>query len=286
MPFYNRIDPTTREGERTLERLLALRRQLEEEVPARTLKETLLVATWNIRDFDKSAYGDRLDEAIYYIAEIISHFDLVAIQEVYRDLRGLDRVRAVLGSHWGVNFTDATEGGRGNKERLAFLYDTRKVQFGGLACELVLPPMKDKDGSSVPAEQVWRTPYMCGFKAGWTKFMIATVHILWGASKGEPEDRVSEIRHVAQFLKRRTEDKSAWARNLILLGDFNIFRTDDTTFQELVKAGFQIPEQLQKLPSNAQKVRHYDQIAFRSRKHRLERTGRAGVFDYYHSVFR
>ncbi len=43
---------------------------------------TLLLATWNIREFDSGKYGYRDDEAYYYIAEILSRFDLIAIQEV------------------------------------------------------------------------------------------------------------------------------------------------------------------------------------------------------------
>ena len=58
------------------------------------MDEKLLLATWNIRDFDKPAYGERSDEAIAYIAEVISYFDLVALQEIYRDLTALKRVMA------------------------------------------------------------------------------------------------------------------------------------------------------------------------------------------------
>lgn len=285
MPFYQDIDPSTESGKRTLSRLLKLRAQLKAEVPGRTQKETLLLATWNIRDFDKPAFGKRLDESIYYIAEIISHFDLVAIQEVYRDLSGLNRVLKVLGGHWKYIFTDVTEGDRGNDERMAFLYDSRKVSFAGLAGEMVLPAIKQADGTKAPVSQIWRTPYICGFKAGWTKFMLATVHVLWGGGTAEQEDRIEEIRQVAGFLRDRTEDETAWARNLILLGDFNIFSPDDKTFEEITKVGFIIPQQLQKLPSNALKARHYDQIAFRVRDRALDRTGKAGVFDYYQSVF-
>ena len=285
MPFYRDIDSSTEAGKRTLSRLLILRAQLANEVPQRTQKETLLLATWNIRDFDKPTFGKRLNESIYYIAEIISHFDLVAIQEVYRDLSGLKRVLKVLGSHWDYIFTDATEGGKGNDERMAFLYDTRKVKFGGLAGELVLPAIKQADGTKTPVSQIWRTPYICGFKAGWTNFMLATVHILWGSNSAKPENRINEIRQVAGFLHDRTEDETAWSQNLILLGDFNIFSPDDKTFEEITKAGFIVPEELQQLPSNALKVRHYDQIAFRVREKALDITGKAGVFDYYQSVF-
>ena len=67
MPFYNRDflvkDPA---GERTTERLLALRARLRDPlhgVPKRTQEDTLLLATWNLRDFDKPAFGRRSDEA-------------------------------------------------------------------------------------------------------------------------------------------------------------------------------------------------------------------------------
>ena len=89
MPSYKDLSPDTVEGRRTLERLLVLRRQLDRDIPARTFQDTLLLATWNIREFDSPAYGLRIEEAYYYIAEIIARFDLIAIQEVRRDLQAL-----------------------------------------------------------------------------------------------------------------------------------------------------------------------------------------------------
>lgn len=284
MPFYYELNPKKEEGKRTIERLLALRRSLER-LPERTQRETLLLATWNIREFDSPKFGKRLDEAIYYIAEIIDKFDLVAIQEVHKNLTGMNRLMKVLGGQWKYVFTDTTEGRRGNQERMAFVYDTRKVRHSGLAGELVLPPVR-VGGKVKPVPQFYRTPFICGFRAGWTKFMIATVHIQWGESKAEPEARIEEIRQLAQFLKKRTLDEDAWARNLILLGDFNIFRPENKTFQELVKAGFVIPEKIRRLPTSAMKARHYDQIAFRVRENSLEMTGKAGVYNFYNQVFR
>lgn len=286
MPFYKRIRENSVAGKRTLERLLDLRAGLGAKVPQRTLHQNLLLATWNIRDFDKPAYGKRVDEAHYYIAEIISHFDLVALQEIYRDLDGLDRVMEILGSHWDRIFTDASEGKQGNDERLAFVFDTRKVVFGGMAGEMVLPDIKDEDGISKPISQLARTPFVVGFRSGWSRFLLATVHIIWKGDQVNPEQRVREIREVAQFFKMRTMDETAWARNLILLGDFNIFGTTDLTFQQLIDAGFEIPDELLEFRSNAKKTRHYDQIAFRVRPGSLDKTGKAGVFDFYDFVFR
>lgn len=284
MPFYRGLNPQKNDDDkRAVERLLLLREQLKE-IPERTQKKTLLLATWNIRDFDADDYGKRLDESIYYMAEIIDRFDLVAVQEVNKDLTGLKRLMNVLGGYWKAIFTDTTLGKRGNQERMAFLYDKRKVKFGGLAGELVLPE-KNKEGT-VKVTQLARTPFICGFTSGWTKFMLATVHIYYGPKKAEPPERIEEIRQVAQRLKERTEDEDAWARNLILLGDFNIYRPKNKTFQEIIKAGFRIPEELQKLPANVKQDRHYDQIAFMTRKNSLEWTGKAGVFNYYETVFR
>jgi exonuclease III len=286
MPFYQHIDASKVEGARIAQRLLTLRKQLSKEIPQRFLNENLLLATWNIREFDSKAYGDRISESFYYIAEIIDCFDLVAVQEIRKDLKGLKKLMRILGGYWKYIITDVTKGSKGNKERMAFLYDSRKVRFGGLAGELVLPPVKDEHGILQPVSQLARTPFMCGFTAGWTQFILTTVHILYGKSKAETPERIEEIRQLSQFLKERTEDKTAWSRNLILLGDFNIFKSGNKTMKAIEDADFFIPDKIKKLPSNAPKNKHYDQIAFRIRQGRLGTTGQAGVFDFYKTVFR
>ncbi len=92
---------------RTASNLLELRAELDREIPPRTLYDTLLIATWNIRWFGKT---ERTDESLWYITEILSRFDLIAIQEVKRDLRHLDQVRDLLGPWWRYIVTDASEG--------------------------------------------------------------------------------------------------------------------------------------------------------------------------------
>src|SRR5262245_44549213 len=127
-------------GKRCAQRLLALRESLG---PLRKRKRdsSLLLATWNIRDFDsnKFGYGPRLPETFYYIAEIISCFDLIAVQEVNRDLSALETVIRILGRKWDYIVTDATEGPGGNEERMAFVFNTEKVWFRKVAGEIVLP---------------------------------------------------------------------------------------------------------------------------------------------------
>jgi endonuclease/exonuclease/phosphatase family metal-dependent hydrolase len=285
MSFFYQLDTQNKNDRRTAEGLLRLREKLARELPARTISDTLMLATWNIREFDSNKFGARTPESIAYIAEIISHFDLVAVQEVNADLQALGWVQNVLGDWWKFLVTDVTAGTKGNQERMAYLYDSRKVKFGGLAGEIVIPPGKG-------AEQLARTPFVCGFETGWLKFMLCTVHIYYGTEKAEDPKRIKEIELLSNFLADHVKKEAAWCRNLVLLGDFNIFTPSDKTFKALVQAGFFIPEQLQKLPSNVDQNKHYDQMAFISHAYdpkivqeRLTRC-KAGVFNFFESVYR
>lgn len=156
-----------------------------------------------------------------------------------------------------------------------------------MAGELVLPPV-ESGKKRIPAQQIVRTPLMAAFQVGWTKFVLTTVHILYGEKTAEPLARIEEIEQVAKFLRARTEDPAEEIHNFIALGDFNIFAEGDKTMEALTKAGdFTIPEQIKTIPgSNLTGEKKYDQIAFRSREGRFEATGNAGVIDYYRHVFK
>src|SRR5262245_3253051 len=209
-------------GKRCAQRLLALRESLG---PLRKRKRdsSLLLATWNIRDFDsnKFGFGPRLEESFYYIAEIISCFDLVAVQEVNRDLSALEKVMRILDREWDYIVTDATEGPGGNEERMAFVYNTEKVAFRKVAGEIVLPDgqlivsrkkikeankkeaKKPGEASAAAVEtegairagqqeakqQFARTPFLVAFRSGWFKFSLCTVHIFYGRDTGEALQR-------------------------------------------------------------------------------------------------
>jgi endonuclease/exonuclease/phosphatase family metal-dependent hydrolase len=274
---------------RTVSKLIGLRAALssdDEGAPPPRSLSTLLLGTWNLREFDSTTWGVRLPESYAYMAEIIDRFDLVAIQEVRDDLHALDQLRSRLGPHWDYLVSDVTAGRAGNAERLAFLFDRRKVQFLGMAGELVLPPIQT--GNTVkPAAQVARTPLMAAFQVAWTRFVLTTVHILYGEGTAEPAARVEEIGQVARFIRDRTEQPTEPVRNFILLGDFNIFTQGDKTMKALTEdGGFTIPEEITTIPgSNVSKDKKYDQIAYRAREGRFAATGNAGVFDFYKYVF-
>ncbi|WP_020181162.1 endonuclease/exonuclease/phosphatase family protein [Methylopila sp. M107] len=296
MPYYaglRREEPATRK--RIAEGLIRLQKSLvAQKVPKRTLGGDLLIASWNIREFDSTKYGDRVADAYYYIAEVLNHFDLIAIQEVNDDLRALDRVRNLLGSWWKYVVTDVSaKAGGGNDERMAFLYDGRKVTFDGLAGEIVLPPTK-VDGLVL---QFARTPFVCGFRSGWAKIDLCTVHIYYGDDKALNPRRLEEIQKLAKFLADRARQGAPAAgaaapaspptsKTLILLGDFNIFSNGDATLSAITDAGFSIPKVLtERTGTNIDKSKFYDQIAI-WRGDRFDETERGGVFDFYEAVFR
>jgi endonuclease/exonuclease/phosphatase family metal-dependent hydrolase len=267
---------------RVLDRLLALRQQLKAEVGVHKGSDSLLLATWNIRDFDsnKFGHGPRMPESFHYIAEIISWFDLVAVQEVNRDLAALHKVMSLLGPDWDYLVTDTTEGSGGNEERVGYLFDRRRVQFRNVAGEVVLPKSRSAGDDEL---QFARTPFVVAFQAGWFKFNLCSVHIYFGADSGAKlQRRVDEIRELARFFSKRQNRE---LEDYILLGDFNIVSPEHQTMEALESEGFVIPENLKRQRSNLGGDKHYDQIALKVKEKRLE-IGASGVFTYASSVFR
>ena len=284
MPAYPPVKRIKNETERSrvVEKLLALRAQLDRDIPAKTATETLLLATWNIRDFK----DNRRDESLHYLAEIINRFDLVAVQEVGNNMEGLRKVAALLGHNWDYIVTDSTEGTAGGGERMAFIYDKCKVSFRKIAGELVLPQSKlivHEDEKL----QFARTPFSVAFQAGWFKFMLVTVHIYYGKGVKEDPRRVAEIASVAKFLKDRAKKED---ENYILLGDFNIFKTNDATMKAMEKEGFYIPQAIRAHPTDLGKSKHYDQIAFKLKLDTnmtvfSEKKQHAGAFNFSETVY-
>jgi len=288
MPYYKPIKKITPKKSRlrTLSGLSRLRQQLDNEMPQKTKHSTLVLGTWNIRNFDDDRFknGPRSSEDFQYIAEIIARFDVMAVQEICNDLSPLENVIYLLGNDYDYIVTDVTEGSGGNHERLGFIYDKNKVKFKGVAGELVLPP-KLQITQDEKKLQFSRTPFMCSFQAGWFKFVFSTVHIYFGSPSGKKFDhRVKEIDKVAKFLAKRAKDDDA---NHILVGDFNIVKPGSKGFNALTKHGFEIYQN--KEGSNKDKTKFYDQISFKTRENELqivESDKSKGVLQFFDSIYR
>ncbi|MFC0605950.1 endonuclease/exonuclease/phosphatase family protein [Winogradskyella pulchriflava] len=276
--------PELEERQRVIKRLTSLKEDLDDKIPEKIFNENVLIATWNIRDFDSNqyGYGPRTKEAFFYMSEIISSFDLVAIQEVNENLFAFNRLMYVMGDQWDYIMTDVTEGNSGNGERMAYIYDTNRVSFKKVAGEIVLTKSNLINGE----KQFARTPYLVAFQSGWFNFKLCTVHIYFGSDSGEKlKQRIEEIDAIANNIKKRAK---RYDENLILLGDFNIYSPEHKTMKALKKHGFVIPKGIEDHPSNMYQTKHYDQIAFMEKKGEViygDQDNSAGAYNYYNRVF-
>jgi endonuclease/exonuclease/phosphatase family metal-dependent hydrolase len=259
--------------DRAVERLLDLRKGLAQDISSRNKEDTFHLASWNIRDFGGHRLNPRprLPESLLYIAEVISAFDLVAVQEVNENMTEFRTVMKLLGHYWDYIVTDQT----GNMERLAFVYDKRKITFRNVAGKVVLPARNGKE-----PHQFNRAPFLVAFQAGWFKFNICTVHIYYGSSS-DIAVRKREISDIARFFRDRQKKDG---ETYILLGDFNIIDPKDQTMQALLSGGFDVPEEMRQ-PTALASANYYDQIAVRT-QNKLFEIEKAGCFHWHKYVFR
>lgn len=221
-------------------------------IPKRQVDENMLIATWNIQQFS----NNKSPRALQYIADICERFDIIALQEVKTDLRGLSKLQKLLPGNYKILVSDPT----GNNERFAFLYDKRTVINTGLVCEI---------GFKVPAKthqgyQLHRMPYCASFRAGRFDFVIASAHIYYGKTARERLQREEEIRMLVDFIYRRskTEGNKVFDRDFFVVGDFNIEEAGDEFFNALVSKGFQMPPNMNTLKTNFLRDATFDKIVW------------------------
>jgi endonuclease/exonuclease/phosphatase family metal-dependent hydrolase len=250
---------------------------LDQVVPPKA-NDNLLVGTWNVRDFDRftpnwrSVAGDspiRDLSNVLCIAEIVRHFDVVAIQEVRRSASAFLTMIDFLGPAWGYLITDVSRGDPGNNERLAFVFDRERVRPSGLACELVVEAEQAGLSADAMTTQFARTPYAVSFARGTEIFTLVTLHVMYGDVAA---DRIPELSEIAEWLADWATSGDVWGMNLIALGDFNIDRRDDPLYQAFTSTGLKPPAGLNFVPrtifddpnpeANPEHAHFYDQIAW------------------------
>src|SRR4051812_28754873 len=242
--------------------LLALRKRIAAaKIPSSRLDESINVAVWNIREFGKKL---RTDAAHHYIAEILGQFDLIGMVELRDDLTDLKCVLRYLGPSWKIVYSDWTDDGGGNHERVGFLYDARALTFNGLAAEID-PPRTKKQDEYLATQSFWRAPYMCSFRAGNFDFIAMATHARWGNSIAK---RKAELQLLADWIDTRFKCKYVEDHDLIVIGDFNTPQMDDSLSKALTSRGLQVPDALVNLKmgdhvvagSNLDENARYDQI--------------------------
>lgn len=251
----------------------------------------LLVATWNIANLGVQQRRSRDYELI---AELISWFDITAIQEVNDNLEGLRGIMEALAARpdtprYRALFSDAA----GNNERLAFVYDTDKVELLEKVGEIAIPPSEHRyirvDADSPPFVGFDRNPYLAAFRAGSFSFVLVNVHLYFG-SDSAPADiarRRLETYAVGRWADLRRNSDYSYTSNVIALGDFNMPQAawGDPIYAALVARGLYIPPHSTEVGgTNLAGNRHYDQIAFFPGPTQDANTA-VGVFDFDGALF-
>ncbi len=260
--------------------LRVLRRRIDEaDIPSSKLDETINLAAWNIRELGKKR---RLKASLHLIAEILGQFDLIAVTELRDDISDLERILRILGPYWKVVFSDFNADRRGNRERIAYVYDERAVVFTGLAAEADPPRKRDKQtGESVPAITWWRSPFMASFRAGDFDFILLTAHIRWDVSGGE-RSREKALKLLADWVEKRRKEKHVIDKDIIVMGDFNIPKVNDRLFRAVTSHGLRMPQSLRGVVRTnlADEPKRYDQILYHQ-SHTKAFSSRGGALDFY-----
>lgn len=252
----------------------------------------LLIATWNIRAFGNltlkwvSSASDspkRDLQSLLSIIQIIKRFDIIAVQEVKGNIKCLRETMKYLGDDWSFLMTDVTKGNAGNSERLAYIFNNKKVKLSGLACEIVIPKERlGAIGEDALDRQFARTPYAVGFKVKDKTFVLLTLHVLYGS---DTNDRIPELKAIADWMYQWAKQLMKWKQGILILGDFNIERKGDKAYDAFVNKNLFIPTEISTLPSTIfNEIKHYDQIGwFKNSKSKSQIsldyiTG--GIFDF------
>jgi endonuclease/exonuclease/phosphatase family metal-dependent hydrolase len=274
--------------ERAAKGLDRLRRDLIDRIPPRRYEANLLIATWTLRQFGKLAnIPVNHKESLVYMAQVISSFDLVALQEVDRNLSRLRDLLYLLGPDWNVLVSETAPGMQGNRERFAILYYKPRIEFRNFSGQVILPSGRDVDGKPVPIQQFARPPLLAAFRSGEYEFQVCTAHIVFGGDTPKHMmARLEEVRKLGKYLSKRSQFEES---DLFLLGDFQMGTRESPILDALRESGVQIPDEIL-LPTNIRKNRYYDLIGYASpnkAEFPLDKNDpQTGTFDLFEHVLR
>jgi hypothetical protein len=216
-------------------------------IPYKLLDRNLIVADWpmtHFREVIASWHAEQVDawvalavhshsaelddpqqlkrdfHSIRLIAEIISRFDVVTLSsfsEVFGDSGFFKFILKVLGPDWGLMITDTKETVFGLGQRMAVIYDRRRVTPSGLVGDLrPSGRFADQDAMRPDHPFDW-SPYLIGFRSGPKDFTIVFVNI-------SSEDAWRESRTLVRWLTDARTNKQTWARNPIVIGFVDEFQ--------------------------------------------------------------
>ncbi len=251
---------------------------------------TVLIATWNVANL---GVHKRRQKDLDIIAEMISWYELIALQEIADNLDHLKAVVDRLPNHYDLVFSDKA----GNDERSAYVYDTRRVTLGPKIGEIVIVESA-RDEITLPGisrrfRGFNRNPYIVTFQIEGIDLVLVNAHLYYGKSdtaaqrRAAMEKRQLEAYAVARWCDLRRRSKNRFSKDILAVGDFNLPKAEpgDPIFDALTKRGLKLPDHVTRVPgTNVAGDRDYDQIAIvPGLKNRVEASG---VFDFDGAIFR
>lgn len=248
----------------------------------------VLVATWNVANLGQ--HERRVDD-LRLIAELLSWYEIIAVQEVADNRADFDRVVELMGVRFATLFNDTA----GNNERSAFIYDTRRVALGRQVGEVAIV---DSDRRWVRLPGIHRAftgfnrnPFIASFRVESTNLLLANCHLIFGRSGSAAEIAESlELRQleayaIARWCDLRRNDRDAYTRHILAMGDFNLPRAEpgDPLYDALTRRGLALPPHESRIPTNVSRDSDYDQVAIVPHLH--DHIAARGVFDFDAVVF-
>ena len=276
----------------------------------------LLLASWNIANL---GVQERSKGARKVLAHIMKRFNLIAMQEINDDYRKFVDIVKLMGRDFDFIMSDSA----GNDERLAYVFNTRRVGPGNLFGEVALRPREylkrnvkvhyrqSRQDKVQTFKNVWFTPFdgnpfIGSFNCGEIDFLLANVHLYFGkfqqsskeADRRKYARRVLEIYALAKWAQDRSAGGNAWDKDIVLLGDMDVpnMKNNEATIKALEQfswtavdlyeeTGTARTERLTRIGgSNLGNDKTYDQIAFAPTALK-NRIVSHGVFDFDAVVF-
>jgi len=192
-------------------------------IPLHSADDTIFIASWNLHGLGESSD----DAKVETLAEVISLFDIVALQEI-KSKEGLAKLVKELNQRESEEKWDSavssSVGEGGAAEYYAFVYRSNRIQHLD-GPEGVYPELTPEDFS--------REPFYATFRAGEFDFTLITVHITWGELASL---RTAECQRLA-VVWGYVQDLDPAEDDLILLGDFNRDCPKHSAFDPLRERG-------------------------------------------------
>ncbi|MCC9600221.1 endonuclease/exonuclease/phosphatase family protein [Stieleria sp. JC731] len=190
-------------------------------------EDKILLATFNIENFGTKKSDTRLNEhgvdVMGTLAQIISRFDLVAVQEIRgKDGAALQKLIDLLNQSGGAFSAVISEpiGNEARQECYAFVYNRTRIRFVPGSAYVVLDS----------GDRMYREPMVASFQtvlpAGSDQipFQFTAINVHTDPDKVDPDDQDSEINILASVFHRVRdfEFKLRMEEDFILMGDLNV----------------------------------------------------------------